>query len=315
MWKTLRRSRLLFGFALLGTLSPPAWSGGLPAQADMPVRYAAIVINAETGEVLFARHADAARYPASITKVMTLYMLFEAMAQGRVQPTDRIRMSVRAASAPPSKLGLAAGQTLSVDEAIQALAVRSANDVAVAVAEHLSGSVEAFAVASTDKGRALGLSQTRFVNPNGLPDSDHVSSARDLVRLGHAVMRDFPQYYRYFGQREWAYDGRVLRNTNGLLHADPAIDGLKTGFTRASGYNLAATATQDGRRLITVVLGGRTTQSRNAHVADLMRTGFEAEQRKASGTLEGASQDYFEARGFGLNDAGGDGPVPYFLAR
>lgn len=315
MWKTLRRSRLLFGLALLGAMSPPAWSGGFQAQADTPERYAAIIINAETGEVLFARHADDARYPASITKVMTLYMLFEAMAQGIVRPTDRIRMTARGASQPPSKLGLAAGQTLSVDEAIQALAVRSANDVAVAVAEHLSGSVEAFAIASTEKGRTLGLSRTRFVNPHGLPDSQHVSSARDLVRLSHAVMRDFPQYYGYFGQREWGFDGRVLRNTNGLLHADPTIDGLKTGFTRASGYNLAATSTQDGRRLITVVLGGRTSQSRNAHVADLMRTGFEAERIRAAGALEGDSQAYFEARGYGLHDASDDGPVPYLSTR
>ncbi|MFN3931515.1 MAG: D-alanyl-D-alanine carboxypeptidase family protein [Brevundimonas sp.] len=315
MWKTLRRSRLLIGLALFGAISPPAWSGGFPAQADTPERYAAIVINAETGEVLFARHADDARYPASITKVMTLYMLFDAMAQGHVRPTDRIQMTARGASQPPSKLGLAAGQTLSVDEAIQALAVRSANDVAVAVAEHLSGSVEAFAIASTEKGRTLGLSRTRFVNPHGLPDSRHVSSAHDLVRLSHAVMRDFPQYYGYFGQREWGFEGRVLRNTNGLLHADPSIDGLKTGFTRASGYNLAATSTQDGRRLITVVLGGRTSQSRNAHVADLMRTGFEAERIRASGTLDGDSQAFFEARGYGLDDASADGPVPYLSTR
>lgn len=243
--------------AAISLLVTPA--GSPRAQAETGDRYAAILVNAETGEVLFSHQADESRYPASLTKVMTLYMLFEAMAEGQVKPDDRIRISPRAASQPPSKLGLAAGQTLSVDEAIRALTVRSCNDIAVAVAEHLAGSVEAFADRSTARAAALGLKETRFVNPHGLPDPGHVSSARDMLRLARAVMRDFPQYYSYFGLREWEHEGRVLRNTNGLLHAYPAYDGLKTGFTRASGFNLAASATRGDRRLIVIVLGGSTT--------------------------------------------------------
>ncbi|MFN3669588.1 MAG: D-alanyl-D-alanine carboxypeptidase family protein [Brevundimonas sp.] len=308
----LRLTPLVLAAALSLLIAP---GGAVPARAQAGERYAAILVDAKTGEVLFAHDADEVRYPASLTKVMTLYLLFEAMAEGRVQPEDRIRVSPRAASQPPSKLGLAAGQTLSVDEAIRALTVRSCNDIAVAVAEHLSGSVEAFAKRSTARAAALGLTQTRFVNPHGLPDPEHVSSARDLLRLSRAVMRDFPQYYDYFGLREWAHEGRVLRNTNGLLHAYADYDGLKTGFTRASGFNLAASATRGDRRLIAVVLGGSTTQARNAHVADLIATGFEVERLRAEGRLGGSSQAAFEARGFGEERTASDGPVPYALAR
>ncbi len=289
--------------------------GAPRAQAGAEDRYAAILVNAETGELLFSHDADEARYPASLTKVMTLYMLFEAMAEGRVQPEDRIRISARAAAQPPSKLGLAPGQTLSVDEAIRSMAVRSCNDIAVAVAEHLAGSVEKFADQSTARAATLGLTETRFVNPHGLPDPDHVSSARDMLRLAQAVMRDFPQYYAYFGQREWEHEGRVLRNTNGLLHAYPAYDGLKTGFTRASGFNLAASATRGDHRLLAIVLGGSTTQARNAHVADLMETGFEIERMRAEGRLRQSPQTLFERRGFGHDRTASDGPVPYVLAR
>lgn len=264
-----------------------------------PERYAALVMNAKTGEILFDRHARATRYPASITKVMTLYMVFEALEQGRLSLDDQVRMSVQAASQPPSKLGLAAGRSLSVEEAIQALAVRSANDVAVALAEHLSGSVEAFGRASTARAHELGMVQTTFVNPHGLPDPRHVSTALDLALLSHAVWRDYPQYYRYFGQDSWSFEGRVIRTTNGLLSTHPDVDGIKTGFTRASGFNLAASSIRGDLRLITVVLGGRTSASRNAHVSALMATGFDAEAAKSRGYV-GSPQAFFEERGFGL---------------
>ena len=280
------------------------------AQSSDDTRYAAIVVDAESGEVLFARHADSRRYPASITKVMTLYLAFEALTEGRVKLDDVITVSPRAASQPPSKLGLAAGQTITLDDAMKATAVRSANDMAMAIAEHVGGSQDAFAARMTAKARELGMTQTRYFNPNGLPDSRQVTTARDLAILARAVMRDYPQYYRYFGLHDWAYEGREYRNTNGLLRQGGGYDGMKTGYTNASGYNLAASAVRDGRRLITIVLGGRTTASRNSHVAALMDTGFELERLRRAGQPIQIAQTFFEQRGFGIGPDN-SGPVQY----
>ncbi|MDI6624883.1 MAG: D-alanyl-D-alanine carboxypeptidase family protein, partial [Brevundimonas sp.] len=281
-----------------------------PLAAQENTRYAAIVVDAETGEVLFARHADSRRYPASITKVMTLYLAFEALTEGRVKLDDVITVSPRAASQPPSKLGLAAGQTITLDDAMKATAVRSANDMAMAIAEHVGGSQDRFAAQATLKARELGMTQTRYVNPNGLPDARQVTSARDLAILARAVMRDYPQYYRYFGLHDWAYQGREYRNTNGLLRQGDGYDGMKTGYTNASGYNLAASAVRDGRRLITIVLGGRSTASRNSHVAELMETGFEVERLRRAGQTIQVAQTYFEQKGFGVGPDN-SGPVQY----
>jgi D-alanyl-D-alanine carboxypeptidase (penicillin-binding protein 5/6) len=170
-----------------------------------------------------------------------------------------------------------------------------------------------FAAQMTLKARELGMTQTRYVNPNGLPDARQLTSARDLAILARAVMRDYPQYYSYFGQNDWVYNGREYRNTNGLLRAGSGYDGMKTGFTNASGYNLAASAVRDGRRLITIVLGGRSTASRNAHVAALMDTGFEVERARARGETVQVAQTFFEARGFGI---GGENtsPIEYAAA-
>jgi D-alanyl-D-alanine carboxypeptidase (penicillin-binding protein 5/6) len=162
----------------------------------------------------------------------------------------------------------------------------------------------------TLKARELGMTQTRYVNPNGLPDARQLTSARDLAILARAVMRDYPQYYRYFGQQDWTYNGRDYRNTNGLLRGGEGYDGMKTGFTNASGYNLAASAVRDGRRIITIVLGGRSTASRNAHVAALMDTGFEVERARARGETIQVAQTFFEARGFGIGPEN-NGPIEY----
>jgi D-alanyl-D-alanine carboxypeptidase len=284
-----------------------------PVVAQENTRYAAIVVDAETGEVLFARHADSRRYPASITKIMTLYLAFEALSEGRVKLDDVITVSPRAASQPPSKLGLAAGQTITLDDAMRATAVRSANDMAMAIAEHVGGSQDRFAAQMTLKARELGMTQTRYVNPNGLPDARQVTTARDLAILARAVMRDYPQYYRYFGLHDWAYQGRDYRNTNGLLRSGNGYDGMKTGYTNASGYNLAASAVRDGRRLITIVLGGRTTATRNSHVADLMDTGFEVERLRRNGQTIQVAQTFFEQRGFGVGPENSS-PVQYASA-
>lgn len=285
----------------------------LVAQSSDNARYAAIVVDAQSGEVLFARHADSRRYPASITKVMTLYLTFEALAEGRVKLDDVITVSPHAASQPPSKLGLAAGQTITLEDAMKATAVRSANDMAVAIAEHIGGSEARFTAQMTLKANELGMTQTRYVNANGLPDARQLTSARDLAILARAIMRDYPQYYRFFGLHDWAYNGRDYRNTNGLLHGGNGYDGMKTGYTNASGYNLAASAVRDGRRIITVVLGGRSTASRNAHVAALMDTGFEVERARAGGQQIQVAQTFFEQRGFGIGSEPA-APVQYASA-
>lgn len=295
---------LIVALAVVPTTPP------LVAQSSENTRYAAIVVDAETGEVLFARHADSRRYPASITKVMTLYLTFEALTEGKVKLDDVITVSPRAASQPPSKLGLAAGQTITLDDAMKATAVRSANDMAMAIAEHVGGSQDRFAARATLKARELGMTQTRYVNPNGLPDARQITSARDLAILARAVMRDYPQYYRYFGLHDWVYEGREYRNTNGLLRSEFGYDGMKTGYTNASGYNLAASAVRDGRRLITIVLGGRSTASRNSHVAELMDTGFEVERLRRAGQPIQVAQTYFEQKGFGIGPDN-SGPVQY----
>lgn len=295
---------LVAGLAFTPTTAP------LEAQSSDNARYAAIVVDAETGEVLFGRHADSRRYPASITKVMTLYLTFEALSEGRVKLDDVLTISPHAASMPPSKLGLASGQRITLDDAMKATAVRSANDMAVAIGEHISGSEDRFAAQMTLKARELGMTQTRYVNANGLPDSRQITSARDLAILARAVMRDYPQYYRFFGLHEWVYNGREYRNTNGLLRIEAGYDGMKTGYTNASGYNLAASKVSNGKRLITIVLGGRSTASRNSHVAELMQTGFDVEQARARGQTIQVAQTFFEQRGFGISSET-SAPVQY----
>jgi len=283
----------------------------IEAQSQENSRYAAIVIDAATGEVLFARNADSRRYPASLTKMMTLYLTFEALSQGKANVNDVLTISPRAASQPPSKLGLAAGQTITLDDAMRATAVRSANDMALAIGEHIGGSEARFTNMMTLKAEQLGMSQTRYYTANGLPDARQLTSARDQAILARAIMRDFPQYYSYFGLHDWAYNGRNYRNTNGLLPTGRGYDGMKTGYTNASGYNLAASAVRDGRRLITIVLGGRSTASRNAHVAELMDTGFEVERRRSQGERIQVAQTFFEQRGFGVGGVSADAPIAY----
>lgn len=298
--------RLLAGTTALMVLVALPTPGVAPvvAQSSDNSRYAAVVVDAASGEVLFGRHADSRRYPASITKVMTLYLAFEALAEGKVRLDDQITISPRAASQPPSKLGLAAGQRISLDDAMRATAVRSANDMAVAIAEHIGSSEARFAAMATLKAEQLGMTQTRYVNPNGLPDSRQITSAKDLAILSRAVMRDYPQYYSYFGQHDWAYRGRDYRNTNGLLRSGQGYDGIKTGYINAAGYNLAASAARDGKRIITVVLGGRSSATRNAHVAELMNTGFEVQRRRTQGEAIQVAQTFFEQRGFGVGTSG-----------
>ncbi len=275
-------------FACAASVSPAA-AQGLFSQ----VRYAAIVVDAASGEVLYAKRADDLRYPASITKIMTLYLTFEALSTGRLKPDDRITVSAHANSMMPSKSQLRPGDSLSVDEAIRIVAVHSANDIAVALAERIGGSESRFAALMTLRAQELGMANTRFVNANGVPDSRQVTTARDIAILSRAVMRDYPQYYSYFGLEECQLRGKVFTNHNHLLR-EPGYDGFKTGFTNAAGYNLSASAVRDGRRLITVVLGGSSAALRDENVQTLMNAGFDVLKKRALGERTTIAQNISE---------------------
>lgn len=298
MLSTARRIAVALGlaFGVVTASLPLALASPVAAAPVDDAKYAAIVVDANTGEVLYAKRADSQRYPASITKVMTLYLVYEQLAQGKLKLTDTITISPRAAAQAPSKLGLSPGQTLTVEEAIQALCIKSANDVAVAVAEKIGGSEARFTALMTLRAQELGMTQSRFVNPHGLPDARQLSSARDLAILSRAIMRDFPQYYAYFGQKSFTFHGQTMRNHNGLLHTMPGVDGIKTGYIKASGFNLAASAVRDGRRLIVVVLGGSSASARNNHVAELLNVGFDVMRRRQNGEVINVAQNLFEPR-------------------
>jgi D-alanyl-D-alanine carboxypeptidase len=281
---------------VIGAAAPSTASAAIPylqLNAQEP-KYAAIVIDANSGEVLYDKRADSPRYPASVTKVMTLYLTFEALSEGRLKLTDRVTMSPRAAAQAPTKIGLPAGDSLSVDEAIKAMTVKSANDVAVAMAERLAGSESRFAALMTLRGQELGMRTTRFVNASGLPDSRQISSARDLAILSRATMRDFPQYYSYFSTKGFYFRGNYIKGHNRLLDSMEGFDGLKTGYTNASGFNLAGSAVRDGRRLIAVVLGGPSTAWRDNNMEDLLLTGFDVMKRRSRGERTSIAANIYE---------------------
>jgi D-alanyl-D-alanine carboxypeptidase len=247
-----------------------------PASAQIgSERYAAIVIDARSGQTLVAANPDETRHPASLTKMMTLYMVFEALRDGRLRLDSRLPFSEEAASRPPSKLGIPAGQSISVEQAILALVTRSANDVAAAVAEKLGGSEAAFARMMTLRARALGMSRTTFRNASGLPDPDQVTTARDMATLGRRLFQDFPDRYHYFGVSHAQLGGVRLRNHNRMLESYEGVDGIKTGFINASGFNIVTSANRGGQRLIGAVFGGASWTERDAHMASLLDRGFE----------------------------------------
>ncbi|HJV41796.1 D-alanyl-D-alanine carboxypeptidase [Caulobacter sp.] len=302
MFAKLNAARSMFvaaGLALaglVGALTPTTASATIPylqLNASEP-KYAAIVVDANSGEVLYDKRADSPRYPASVTKVMTLYLTFEALSEGRLKLTDRVVMSPRAAAQAPTKIGLRPGDSLSVDEAIKAMTVKSANDVAVAMAERLAGSESRFAALMTLRGQELGMRNSRFVNASGLPDSRQISTARDLAILSRATMRDFPQYYSYFSVKGFTFRGNYIKGHNRLLDSMEGFDGLKTGYTNASGFNLAGSAVRDGRRLIAVVLGGPSTAWRDNNMEDLLLTGFDVMKRRSHGERTTIAANMYE---------------------
>ena len=291
-------ARLLAALAMIVGIAMPATGASaqtpfMRVTAGEP-KYTAIVMDARSGEVLYTKRADSLRYPASITKIMTLYLTFEALAAGRLHPHDLLVVSPHAAAQAPTKLGLRAGESIAVDDAMHAVAVKSANDMAVALAERLGGTESRFAAMMTLKAQQLGMTNSQFVNANGLPDSRQISTARDIAILSRAVLRDYPQYYGFFSQEQFTFRGQTMTNHNGLLGHMPGVDGLKTGFTNAAGFNLAASAMRNGHRLIAVVMGGSSGAVRNANVEGLLLTGFDVLQRRDRGERILATQDLFE---------------------
>ena len=246
----------------------------LLCQETASARYASIVIDAKSGKVLHASNPDRRRYPASLTKMMTLYMLFDALDRGRLTLNQRLKVSRRAQGMAPSKLGLKRGHTIKVKDAILALITKSANDVAVVVAESLGRTEVKFAQMMTKKARAIGMRKTRFRNASGLPNRRQLSTARDMAILAQHLIDDFPQFYHYFGTQRFSYKRRSFHNHNNLLKNYPGVDGIKTGYIRASGFNLVASSKRRGRRLIGVVFGGKSAKSRDRHMRRLFERAF-----------------------------------------
>jgi D-alanyl-D-alanine carboxypeptidase len=248
--------------------------GLLSTSPEAQAKYASIIIDADTGEVLHEVNPDGMNYPASLTKMMTLYLAFEALDSGQLKLDQKLPVSAHAASRAPSKLGLIPGDSVAVRDLILALVTKSANDAASVVAEGLGGSETAFAERMTQKARKLGMKNTVFHNASGLPDPLNRTTARDLATLARALYRDFPDHYHYFATREFVYHGVVHANHNHLMSSFQGMDGIKTGYINASGFNLAASAKRDNRRLIGVVMGGQSARARDAHMAQLLNEAF-----------------------------------------
>ena len=239
------------------------------AEAYNP-KHASIVIDAKTGATLHQSNADSIRHPASLTKIMTLYMLFERLEAGTIKLNSQMEVSAEAASQAPTKLGVRPGQTLAVEDAIKGLVTKSANDAAVVIAEALAGSQDEFARQMTRKARSLGMRNTVYRNASGLPDPEQVTTAREQALLGIAIQERFPRYYRYFSTSSFTYAGRAMRNHNKLLGRVEGVDGIKTGYIRASGFNLVSSVKRADRHIVAVVLGGRTGALRDAKMRSLI---------------------------------------------
>jgi D-alanyl-D-alanine carboxypeptidase len=273
-WHDLGRRVGIAALALafgLGVLLPSA-------QAQARGRHAVLVIDANTGRVLYQVSADEARFPASLAKLMTLYLIFEAIEQGRLGYRTKVRFSANAANAAPSRLDVEEGAEIELIDAIKALITKSANDVAVALAEHMAGSEARFAQLMTQKARQLGMRASEFRNASGLPDPEQVTTARDMITLALRLHDDFPQHYRLFATRTFSHGGETYRNHNTLLFSYQGTEGLKTGYTRASGFNVVTSVRRGRKHVMGVVFGGATAATRNA----TMRTYLNMALMKAS---------------------------------
>jgi D-alanyl-D-alanine carboxypeptidase len=251
-------------------------------------------MDGNSGAVLEESNPDALRHPASLTKVMTLYLLFERLDAGKIRLDTPLSVSEHAAEQAPTKLGLQPGQTIAVEDAIKSIVTKSANDAAVVIAENLGGSEQAFAAQMTQKARALGMSRTTYVNASGLPDDDQITTARDEALLGRAIQDRFPRLYRFFSTTSFVFRGRTIRGHNHLLGEVAGVDGIKTGFTRASGFNLITSVHRDGRFIVGVVLGGRSAFERDAHMRALIDANIRlaSARRTAPVVAEGSGPKY-----------------------
>lgn len=256
------------------------------AHGAQPRKYAVMLMDYETGKVLYSRGGDLQRYPASLTKIMTLYMVFDALESGRITLDQKFKVSHTASRQAPSKIGLPAGRYISVRNIIYALVTKSANDMAVVIAEALSGSERQFAVDMTKKARKIGMKRTVFRNASGLPHRLQVTTARDMAILGQRILRDFPKYYPMFNTKSFKYNGRTYRNHNRLLGSYKGADGIKTGYINASGFNLVASVKRGDKRLIGVVFGGATGARRNAHMEWLLDKGFRVYRHMATRPID-----------------------------
>lgn len=281
---------------------------------DAAAGYAALVVEADTGRVLYSKNGDVRNYPASLTKMMTLYMTFEAIKARKFSMDTALPVSARAAGMAPTKLGLRAGQTIKVKDAVYGLITKSANDAAVVLAEAISGSEIAFARAMTARARKLGMEKTTFQNANGLPNRHQLSTARDMATLAVRLMNDFPREYALFSTKSYNYKGQELRNHNRLLSSYTGTDGIKTGYTRASGFNIVVSAVRDDRRLIGVIFGGSTSRERDKAVAALLDKSFirlasetPAERQRAIASARARGELQIARLERDLDDIGGSG--------
>jgi D-alanyl-D-alanine carboxypeptidase len=262
------------GFGVLCRIAAIIAFALIPWASEAQARNASIVIHYDTGKVLHAVNPDTRIYPASLTKMMTLYLAFEALQRGDLSPDHKLKVSRHAAGMPPSKLGLKAGETIMAKDVILALITKSANDAAVVMAEALGGSEIQFARLMTQKAHSLGMYRTSFQNASGLPNILQRSTARDMATLARALIRDFPGYYRLFATNAFTFRGRTYPNHNRLVRTYRGADGIKTGYIRASGYNVATSAVRRGSRLIAVVLGGKSPRSRDGRAARILDRAF-----------------------------------------
>ncbi len=259
----LVRSLVIFSIML-------SWAGAAQAKPQ----FSSIAIDARTGAILFQNDPDGLRHPASLTKMMTLYVLFQDLKSGRIKRSSLLRVSARASSMAPSKLGLKAGSTISVDDAIKALVTKSANDVAATIGENLGGTESNFAARMTRVARSIGMNKSTFYNASGLPNPSQYTTARDMGTLGLRLMRDFPQYYPYFRMQAFSYGGKTIRSHNRLIGRFDGTDGIKTGYTAASGFNLVTSTRRDDKRLVGVVLGAKSSGTRNTYMMVMLQKMF-----------------------------------------
>src|ERR1700722_12917395 len=243
-------------------------------------QFSSIIVDGNSGTTLASNNPDASRHPASLTKIMTLYLLFERLDAGKMKLDTEMPVSEHASEQDPTKLGLLPGQTIRVEDAIKGLVTRSANDAAVVIAEALAGNEEDFAKLMTRKAHMVGMSKTVYRNASGLPDDAQVTSARDQATLGRAIQDRFPRYYRYFSTSEFTFRGHSISNHNHLLGTVEGVDGIKTGYTRASGFNLVTSMRRGNRHLVGVVMGGRSGGSRDAIMRNLLAENLEKASTK-----------------------------------